>query len=187
MQLTIKGKNVEVTDALKEFAEKRLGKMERFFGRIISTDVIFSTERQWHIVEVTVYANGFVVRGEERTEDMYSSIDRVLEKLEKQLKRHKGKFIRKHAGDSIRTEPDALIDALPEEHPRPVAERQDEMEASEPKVTRVRHQPVKPMSIAEAVKELEALGFAFLVFTNAETDAMSVLYKRKNGYALIEP
>ncbi|MCD6310275.1 MAG: ribosome-associated translation inhibitor RaiA, partial [Candidatus Eremiobacteraeota bacterium] len=71
MQVTVKGKNMDVTEALKEYAEKRLSKLTKYFDHIISTDVTMSTERNWHIVEVNVFGDGLSIRGEERTGDMY--------------------------------------------------------------------------------------------------------------------
>lgn len=183
MQINIKGKNVDVTDALKVYCEKRIGKMEKFFDHIISTDITLSLEKNWHVVEVTVYANGFVLRGEERTDDMYASIDKVIDKLEKQLKKHKEKSSnKKHAGETIRTEAE-IREALPA-----MAELKESDDAVfDPKIVTVKRFATKPMTVSQAVKEMEALGYNFYVFYNGESKAVNVVYKQKTGYGLIEP
>src|SRR3990172_11589774 len=93
MQITMTGKHVEVTDALRAHAQKKLEKLTRYFDQIRDVQVTQSLERSWHIVEVTVHADGLLLRAEERSPDMYISIDLVVEKLERQLKKYKGKLI----------------------------------------------------------------------------------------------
>ena len=91
MQISVSGKNFDVTDALKEYAETRLRKVSRYFDHIITANVTLSTERNWHIADVTVFGKNVDMRGEERSKDMYHSIDAVVEKLERQIKKAKGK------------------------------------------------------------------------------------------------
>lgn len=186
MQITVKGKNFEVTEALKSYAEKRISKIGRYFDGIISTDVTLSTVRSWHVVEVTVYANGFVMRGEERTNDMYASIDRVVEKLEKQLKRWKSKYCRKPRSEA---EAGVLKSAVrPHEMAGDVVEETGEMESTlEPRIGAVKRFNAKPMSVEEAIMEMEALGFSFFVFLNANENRVNVVYKKPKGYGLIDP
>ena len=93
MRITVKGKNMEVTDALQRYAEKKVEKLGRYFENLKSAVVTQSTQRNWHIVEVSLEADGMVMRGEERSDNMYASIDAVVEKLETQIKRFKGKLI----------------------------------------------------------------------------------------------
>ncbi|MFP4497151.1 MAG: ribosome hibernation-promoting factor, HPF/YfiA family [Vulcanimicrobiota bacterium] len=184
MQMTVKGKNFNVTDALRSYAEKRIDKILRFFDNIISIDVTLSTERNWHIVDVTVFGNGFVLRGEERTNDMYASIDKVLDKLEKQVKKEKGKY--KSRMSKARKMAEAEFFQV--ESPR--GEEQDnnlETILESPQVILTPMMSQKPMTLEEAIKEIESLGFSFFVFKNAETDVLNVLYRRKVGYGLIDP
>ena len=185
MQFTVKGKNFHVTDALRKYAIRRIEKIVRFFDNIISTDVTLSTERNWHIVEVTVFGNGFVLRGEERSEDMYASIDKVLDKLEKQVKREKGKYKSRAVKARKQMEEEFFRVDLPrgeeeEETPQNVI-------MENPLVVRVPMINPKPMTIEEAIKEMEGFNFSFFVFNNAQTDTINVIYRRKNGFGLIDP
>jgi putative sigma-54 modulation protein len=186
MQIVVKGKNMDVTEALRSHAEKRISKISRYFDRIISTDVTLSTERNWHIVEVTVHANGQVLRGEERTNDMYSSIDKVIDKLEQQVKKQKGKVSRKgrgrHLGETLAAE---AANAMVAAH---VAGRElEDPHSIEPHVEQVKRFESHPMSVEQAVKEIEEEDVPFYVFLNASNDRINVLYKLAKGYGLIDP
>lgn len=124
-----------------------------------------------HIVEVTIPYQGGIIRGEESTGDMYASIDNVIAKLEKQIHRHKTRLEK-----SLRYD-----DASPE-----YDDYDDEDEG--PHIVRVKRFSMKPMSVEEAMLQLELLGHSFFVFTNAETDRINVIYARKDGnFGLIEP
>lgn len=92
MQLAVRGKNIEVTNALREYVEKKVGKLEKFVDLPLNAQVKLYVERGRHIVEVTAALNGLLLRGEEATGDMYASIDLVSEKLEKQLLKYKARF-----------------------------------------------------------------------------------------------
>ena len=183
MQIVVKGKNFNVTDALKEYAENRIRKSIRHFDGIISSDVTLSTERNWHIVDVTIYASGFVIRGEERTNDMYASIDKVLDKLTKQLKKQKGKWEKK-----MRSQKASEMDFFKVASPRGDSEDEEEETVMDnPPVIKVPMMSQKPMTIEEAIKEMEALDFAFYLFVNSKTEVLNVLYRRKGGYGLVDP
>ena len=92
MQVNVKGKNVQVTDALKRYAEKKVQKLGKHFKEIKEAQVTQSIQRNWHIIEVQLEGDGVVIRGEERTDNMYASIDQVVNKLEKRIERFKGKL-----------------------------------------------------------------------------------------------
>jgi putative sigma-54 modulation protein len=181
MQLTIKGKNMDVTETLKSYAEKRINRITRYFDNIISTDVTLSIERGWHIIEVNVFADGFVLRGEERTNDMYTSIDKVIEKLEVQIKKQKEKFIKK-----ARTPHNDIMDfgGFEPKHVQSGEEKDLEVGDLTVKTKKVN---ISSLSIEEAIKEIEAMGLAFLVFQNPRTKHINVIFKRKEGYGLIDP
>jgi putative sigma-54 modulation protein len=186
MQLTVKGKNFDVTDALRGYAEKRIDKIVRYFDNVISTDVTLSTERNWHIVEVTVFGSGFVLRGEERSNDMYASIDMVLDKLEKQIKREKGKL----KSRASRARRQAEMDYFRVELPMGAQEEEfaeGNVIMEEPHVVRMPMFSHKPMTIEEAIKEMQSMDFTFFVFNNAETDTINVIYRRKTGFGLVDP
>lgn len=191
MQVTVKGKNVEVTDALRSYAEKRLTKMTKYSDSIISADITFSTERNWHIVEMTLFANGFVLRGEERTGDMYASIDSVVSKIEKQVKKQKDKQARKPRGSGMGSEFDLMkteyeISRYEKLKGESLEEGFMEDDISED-IQVVRRFNPKPMGIKEAIMEMESMGQSFFVFVNSDNTRVNVVYKRPKGYGLIDP
>lgn len=170
MQITIKSKNFELTDALKGYAEKKLRKIEKYFDHIISTDIMLSAERSKYIVEVTVYANGVTLRGEEKTDDMYSSVDKVISKLERQLKKHKGKILNRHRAGKVEME------------------RGTALSDEKVKMVRTRKLMVETLNEEEAVFQMEEMGYDFFVFFNIDTNQLNILYRRKDGeYEIIEP
>ena len=172
MKVKITGKNITLTDALKNTVEKKIGKLDKFFDPIVECHVTLSTEKNRHIVEVTIPFGGIIIRGEESTADMYASIDNVCEKLEKQILRYKTKLQRRVKGEGT---------------VRFMTEKSDVKE-EEPKVVRTKKFAVKPMDVNEAILEMELLGHNFFVFKDMDTDTVSVVYKRKGGdYGLIEP
>ncbi|MGI6065839.1 MAG: ribosome hibernation-promoting factor, HPF/YfiA family [Bacillota bacterium] len=172
MRIIIKGRNIEVTGALREYVEKRVGKLDKFIGELDEAQVTLLVEKDRHRVEVTMPLNGFILRGEEQTGDMYSSIDLVVEKLEKQIEKYKTRLNRKLKNKSIK------------DLAAPPAGGDDD----EPKIMRTKRFAIKPMPIEEAIMQMNLLGHNFFVFANGETDEVNVIYKRKDGnYGLIEP
>jgi putative sigma-54 modulation protein len=174
MQIIIKGKNIELTPALRTHAEKKVGKIAKFFEDNAGTaTVMLRTERDLHIVEVTVQIEGLILRGEEKTDDMYVSIDGVVDKLERQIKKYKTRINHK-----LRLDVESKTPEVKEEEPRePVGQ-----------VIKTKRFAVKPMSVEEAVMQLELIGHDFFVFRNATTEEVNVLYRRTDGnFGLIEP
>jgi len=177
VRIIVRGKNLQVTDALRRYAEKRLSKLEKFLGENVEVQVTMSVARDRHIVEVTAVLDGYLLRGEEATGDMYSSIDLVLEKLEKQMEKYKTKLARRVKNNIFREWAEA----------NPAQEEVNEAD-DEPKIVRTKRFPVKPMPVEEAILQMNLLGHNFFVFANAETEQVNVLYRRKDGnYGLIEP
>lgn len=175
MKLTISGKNINVTDALKEHVKKRLGKLDKFFDENTEAQVTLSVTKDTHIVEVTVYLNGgIILRGEEKTGDMYASIDNVVDKVERQVKKYKTRINRK-----LRQEGLELINSageIPEE------------DNYDPRIVKTKRFAIKPMTPEEAVLQMDMLGHDFFVFRNGETNEVNVVYRRKDGnYGQIEP
>ncbi len=187
MLVTVKGKNVEVTDALKRYAEKKVQKLEKYFKDIKEAQVIQSVQRNWHIVEVQLEGDGILLRGEERTDDMYASIDLVVEKLERRVQRFKGKLYgkatikgpRERAAErDLTTAAAAGMESLEEE---PV-------EDTAPTIVRMKRFAFKPMTPEDAATQMELLHHDFFVFLNSTTESINVVYRRKDGnYGLIEP
>ncbi len=171
----VRGENIEVTPAIREYAEKKVGKLERYF-----TDVPDATA---HVnlkvyaeksakVEVTIPLPYIVLRAEETSPDLYASIDLVVDKLERQIRKFKTKINRKTLGTA-------------QEAPAPVAA--DEEEVNELDIVRTKRLSLKPMDSEEAVLQMNMLGHNFFIFEDAETNGTSIVYRRKDGkYGLIE-
>ena len=177
MQISISGKHIEITDAIRRHAEEKLTKLQRYFDIIHSVEVTASLVRNWHVVEITVHADGVLLRGEEKSPDMYTSIDQVVEKIERQLKKYKGKLIDRQRDTGRR--------AGAGEPPPVLLSGEEEPEGE---VVRTKRFTVKPMPPDEAARQMELLGHDFYVFANSETEQVNVIYRRKDGnYGLIEP
>jgi len=174
MRISITGKNLEISDYLNDLVNKKVRKLERFFPQDQDVFVTLSVEKNRHIVEVTIPYDGGVIRGEEFTGDMYASIDNVLDKLEKQILRHRTKLEK------------CLHSAAFKD--MELAEAEDEAEDEGPRIVRVKRFAIKPMDEEEAMMQIELVGHSFYVFLNSDTNQLNVLYKRKDGnYGLIEP
>jgi len=174
MRVIISGKGMEVSDYLKELVTKKVMKLQRYFGKYTEAHITMSVQKSRHIVEVTIPFDGIVLRGEEASEDMHTSIDGVLKKLEKQIHKHRTALKKRlHESAFAKNE----------------YEYHDEMEEERiPDVVRTKRFVVKPMDITEAKMQLELLGHQFFVFRNAKTDEVNVLYRRVDGdFGLIEP
>lgn len=172
MNINLRGKNIEVTDALKDYVQKRIGKLEKYLGTLQEAQVTLVVEKNDHRVEVTIPVNGMIIRGEESSGDMYASIDLVFEKLEKQVNKYRGKISKKIRGLT------AAEAATPGAWERDI----------EDEVVKTKRFAVKPMPVEEAIMQMNMLGHSFYVFSNAETEDVNVVYKRKDGkYGLIEP
>lgn len=176
MQIIVKGKNIEVTDNLRKYTEEKIGKITKFFPSFINAEVELYEEKNPSIsnkdsAEVTIFTRGSVIRGKESNQDMYSAIDKVAEKIEKQVKRFKEKLKEKNNLSSIKS--------------LPLEEAEEE---KVPSIVKTKQFSIKPMSAEEACLQMELLGHDFFVFTNSESDDMNVVYRRKDGnYGLIEP
>ena len=192
MNIQVRGDHFEVTNALKEYAEKKIGRLEKYFDAPPEREVsiTMSVERGMHRVEVMLQVHGVLFRAEEQSSDMYASIDLVTDKLEQQTNRNKARLNQKFRDRGVRTRfrgfgeqplasgvagganfTTADYDGLEESH-----------------IMRVKRFPIKPMDVEEAVMQMDLLGHDFFVFTNASTDEVNVVYRRKGGnYGLIEP
>lgn len=174
MRVRVSGRNLEVTDALRDTIINKLEKFGKYFKEDTEAQATLSVEKNRQIIEVTIPINGAILRAEEATDDMYASVDKVLDKLNRQIQKYKTKLEKRYHGhNTIRFEyiPDI------EHHEKP-----------ENKIVKTKRFSIKPMDPEEAVLQMELLGHNFFVFTNGETDEVNVVYKRKDGnYGLIEP
>lgn len=173
MNITISGKNIEVTDGLRAAINDKLGKLERYFTPETEVIVTLSVEKERQKIEVTIPVKGSIIRSEQVSNDMYVSIDLVEEVIERQLRKYKNKIVDKHqSGGNFQK---AYME-------------NDYMENEDIQIIRTKKFDIKPMYPEDACVQMELLGHNFFVFCNAETDEVNVVYKRKgNTYGLIEP
>ncbi len=174
MRYIITGKNFEVTEPLRNISEEKISKLEKYFTSETTANITMSVVRKQHRLEVTIPIKGTVIRAEETAESMYVALDLVVDKLERQLVKHRHKLIDRHRhSGSFRS---AFIDVEPEGQEEGI------------NIVRSKRFAMKPMDAEEACMELELLGHDFFVFRNADTEEVNVVYKRKNGdFGLIEP
>ena len=174
MRYIIYGKNLEVTEGLKQAVHDKFSKLEKFFTPETEVQVTLSVQKDNQIVEATIPMKGTILRVEPNSTDMYVSIDLVEEVIERQLRKYKTKIIGKHKdGGNLRKE---------------FIEKENEGEEEEVKIIRTKQFGMKPMFPEDACVQMELLGHNFFVFYNAETEQVNVVYKRKgNTYGLIEP
>ena len=173
MQYIISGRNIDVTEGLKSAIHEKIGKLERYFTPDTEVHVTLSVEKERQKIEITIPMKGNIVRAEQTSDDMYVSIDLVLEVIERQVNKHKKKLIDKEQNAAY------LQNSFVEEE----TDEDDEI-----KIVRSKRFAVKPMYPDDACIQMDLLGHNFYVFRNAETEEVNVVYKRKgNTYGLIEP
>lgn len=173
MRITITGRNLELTNGLRNAVEDKLGKLERYFNPDTDIFVTLSVEKERQKIEVTIPVKGNIIRSEQVSNDMYVSIDLVEEVIERQLKKYKKKIISKHQNAA----------SFKKEFLEKETEADDEI-----RIIRTKKFDMKPMYPEDACVQMELLGHDFFVFCNAETEKVNVVYKRKsNTYGLIEP
>ena len=173
MNYMISGKNIDVTEGLKQAVYGKLGRLEKFFNEDTNAQVTFSVEKERQKIEVTIPMKGHIIRAEQVSDDMYVSIDMVVEIIERQVTRYKKRIIDQ--------EQDAAF------FQNQFLEEEDDID-DDISIIRSKRFAVKPMYPEDACVQMELLGHSFYVFRNAETDEVNVVYKRKgNTYGLIEP
>ncbi len=175
MQVAYTGRNIEVTSALRDFTEGHLKKIRKILGEAIHVHVTLTVQKHRQIAEVHLHSRSLDINGLEETNDMYASINAVLDKAERQALKHKGKKITRKRHPASR--PASTPSTSPNRPPSGV-----------PRVIKSTSFAAKPMSIEEAVQEVSGSDGNFLVFRNADSEKISVVYKRKDGnFGLIEP
>lgn len=174
MKIAIRGKNIEITEGFRDYVEKKLGKLTRYFEQVQEAQVTALAGRGGYIVEVTVPLNSFILRAEELSSDnLYAAVDLVVEKLEKQIQKHRTRLYRRFRNQGLKN----LITTMG-----------DENATAAPSVVRTKRFAIKPMPVEEAILQMSLLGHDFYVFSNSDTDQVNVLYRRKDGnFGLIEP
>ena len=205
MQFVVSGKNLHLSNALKDYSEKKLAVIKKYFDHIIEIDVTLSVDEvrdatRSKVCEVTVFANGIVMRAKKASEDLYASIDMVAEKIERQVKKYKEKLkdvprrATSHRDRSathkvISFEAPVLeVEEKPASKGAKAPKAEGEAAGRASKIVRSGTFAMKPMFADEAADQLEMLKQGFFVFSNAETNQVNVIYKRTDGnYGLIEP
>lgn len=182
MRFTIRGENVSVTDALRQYIEKKISKLERYFDSPTNSEVYVNLKvyNDDQLIEVTIPMKNLLLRAEERHADMYAAIDLVSEKLERQVRKYKTRINRKaRQNGSVKHMPSAAFEMMPED----VKTDEDDIQ-----IVRTKRFNLKPMDVTEAILQMDMLGHNFFVFLDAETNNTNVVYRRKDGkYGLIEP
>ena len=182
----VKGKHLQVTEGLREHAEQRLQKLETYFQNIREAIVVESVEGGQHRVEITLEGDGLLLRGEERTNDMYVSLDRVVDKLEQRLKKFKSKHthLRNHQ-QSLRTNV-AITNGSGIDGVLPADSEADVDDT--PRIVRTKAVTIKPMGIDDAVQMLELTDHEWFVYLDMDTHLTQVVYRRRDGnYGLVVP
>ena len=172
MLLNFVGKNIELTESLKEIAEKKFSRLDKYFSEEVETRLVFSTIKDEQTVEATIFLPKTIIRAEETTDDMYSSMDNAVDALARQIRKHKTKLKRRYQNnETIR------FDEIVEK----------EKEEPENKIVKRKSFELNPMNEEEAILQMELLNHNFFVFLDANTEAVAIVYKRKDGnYGKIE-
>ena len=174
MELQVTGKNIHLTFEIRSYLEDKLGRLNRHLPSITEAKVEVTAQmtkapEQRFVVQMTIDAKGTLLRSEERAEDVYTAIDKVAKSMDRQIERYKGKHVRKGRNSLARGAAGAGTDG----------ERQ---------VVKVKRYKVEPISVEQAIDQMELLGHDFFLFYNTESEQLNVLYRRKAGdYGLIEP
>ena len=171
MKVIITGRKIDISAGMRSYTEKKLQKLDKFFDEAADAQVTLSVEKDRQTAELTIYFGGYVFRAEDTTDDMYASIDRAIDLIERQIRKNKTRLEKKLRGGAF----EALSASAPE------------TEEQEIRIVKSKKHALKPMSPEEAVLQMNLLGHEFFVFHNDETDKIDIVYKRKDGnYGLIE-
>lgn len=176
MQIATTFRHMEPSDALKSYAEEKLERIKKYIDEPIVAQVYLTVEKIRHIVEISINAKGVTTKASEATNDMYAAIDAVIDKIERQLRRYKERLKAHKPADA------------PERQVQKKVIGAEELEQSqEPVVIKTKTVSIKPMSVDEAVMQMDLMHKDFLVFTDAGSDSINVIYRRRDGnYGLIE-
>ncbi|MDD2486156.1 MAG: ribosome-associated translation inhibitor RaiA [bacterium] len=187
MQIVIKGRNMEMTSALREYAERKVRPLERHFGNIMEVQVIMSINKNPSVernqdVELSALVNGVFMGVEEHDNDMYRAIDKAVDKLSRQVNKYKERIQEK--ADMKYTQAMSMAGEMLKDREE---EEEEALQARPQQIVKRKSFLLKPMFPEDAAIQMEELGHAFFVFRNAETESINVIYRRRDGdYGLIE-
>ena len=178
MNIKILDRSNELSASLKEYMESKVSKLEKFFSRISDAQILIALHKNSYSVEITANANGVILRGEDKSQDMRKSFDLSLKNLEKQIKRRSS-----YLKDKAHYNNNEIFSFNLEDDAGTSENQFDDLG-----VVRIKKIPVRPMDAEEAIMQMDLLGHEFFMFLNAESGKMNVVYRRKNGgYGLIQP
>ncbi|RKH68018.1 ribosome hibernation-promoting factor, HPF/YfiA family [Corallococcus llansteffanensis] len=213
MQLNITFRQFGASDSLKEYAREKVDRVNRLLDRAGEAHVVLSLERHLHHADITIHSGAWILRGREKSDDMYASIDLAMDKIERQLRRYRDKLKSHHGKEKVHHRQD-LVNTLKVRHDVfEVSESLDSTEASEASVTpvtpvtagsrtdtaqaaeagiarlvRTTHLAIQSLSVDDAVMQMNLMNNDFYVFQNQQSQALSIVYRRKEGgFGLIEP
>ncbi len=171
MIINVRSRKNDVTPAMREYAEKRLAKFDKMMGGVDDVTVLHNVAKDTHIVEVTIFVDGIILRSEVMGDDMYACIDMAVEKLERQVRKHKTRLEKRFRKEAQKASIQQL-EALPNDQ----------------KLVKTKRFDQKPLTVDEAIMQMELLGHTFFAFVNEETGTVNVVYKRKDeDYGLLMP
>lgn len=183
MELSIQGHNLEITTRVRNYVEKKTVRLDRYMPNLSTVNVDLTTENtrsavERQVAQITIRDDrGTILRAEERNSDIFAAIDSVIDKLYRQIERYRGKRKRKHRGPA---------EEFDMGEPLPLDE--EESLDEEPSIARTKRFALHPMSVEEAIDQMDLLGHDFFVFFNTADDAINVIYKRRDGnYGLLQP
>jgi putative sigma-54 modulation protein len=191
MELNITFRHMEPIDTLKDYAREKVERANKYLDRAGDAHVVLSIEaRHLHHADITIHSGSFVLRGREKSEDMYASIDLAMDKIERQLRRYKERLKHHHGKERVHHRQDLLnqvkvrYDVVEVTTPENTNAAKKDLE---PRIIRTNEFLAKPMTVDDAVMQMDLMNNDFLVFTNAISNEMNVVYRRKDGhYGLIE-
>ncbi len=185
-QLVLKGKNLEITDDLRQYIEKRANKLDRYLPDLSEVRIDLSVQKtrssqDRQVAQMTVRSNGAILRAEERAEEMSVAIDAVIEKMHRQIARYKGKRVDRWQGH-VTGRAETEVPPIPSEVVEELADEEEH------RIVRTKRFVVSPMTEDEAIEQMELLGHDFFIFYNPNHGLLNVLYRRHDGnYGLLEP
>ena len=182
MDISVKGKNFDITDSLRNHAKQKLSKTARFSDSVMTAEVTLATERNWHVAKITLNCKGSDLHAEEKSTDMYNSIDRVVEKLERELKKQREKETNHRASRSATPAGEESAEREPENGKK--KEKDDGFGA---RIESVQRFTPQSMTVDEAIKEMESSGDDFVGFLNEDTGKFQLIHRKGRGYGILEP
>ncbi|MBW1712441.1 MAG: ribosome-associated translation inhibitor RaiA [Deltaproteobacteria bacterium] len=179
MKITVTFRHVDSSDHIRQYAEDKLSRLDKFLDSAAEAHVVLSVEKFRHTADISLSANGLRIKGVEETEDMYSAIDTVVDKIERQMRRQLAKRkVRKNQQGGLKSLSFRMN----------VVDPESVEEGEKPALIRTKQIQAKPMDVEEAIMQLDLINNDFLVFTNAQSKTVNVVYRRKDGQlGIIEP